>query len=159
MGMVRDGIKPVADAIGITPEQLLTELRSGKSIADVAKAHSVSEAKVVAAIEAEANKRIDDAVAKGRLTSDQAAKIKAKLHDGIVKMVEHAGGAMPFGGRRRGDAGHGSSTKSPPTTGPATKPPPSTSAPTTRAPATSAPATTVAPSTTEATTTEPPTTN
>ena len=158
MGMLREGIKPVADAIGITPEQLLTELRSGKSIADVAKAHGVSEAKVVAAIEAQATKRIDEAVSKGHLTSDQAVKIKSKLHDLITKVVEHTGGPMPFGGGpfggRRGPEGHGPSTSSPPTTGPATSSPPSTSAPSTSAPSTSA-----APATTAAPTTAPPTTN
>ena len=154
MGMLRDGLKPVADAIGITPQQLLTELRSGKSIAQVAQAHGVSEAKVVAAIEAQATKRIDEAVTKGHLTSDQATKLKSNLHNAITKMVEHKAGDFPFGrGHDGGDPKH-APPAGPPTTAPTTKPAPSSSAPPTSTPSTTAaPATTGASSTTAPTTT------
>ena len=47
---LRAGLEKVAGVIGITPEELRTELQSGKSIAQVAQAHNVDPQKAIDAL-------------------------------------------------------------------------------------------------------------
>ena len=75
-----------APAIGITPEQLRTEL-PGKSLADVAKAHGKTAADVATALKNAAHARIDQAVAAGRLTADQATTQKTTIDQRIDQLV------------------------------------------------------------------------
>src|SRR5206468_2649785 len=63
-------LNAAATAIGITPQQLRTEL-AGKSLAQVAQAHGKNVADVATALKNAAHARIDQAVAAGRLTADQ----------------------------------------------------------------------------------------
>ena len=100
----------VASTIGITVEQLRTELGTDKSVADVAKAHGVDVQKVIDALVADATAHIDQAVTDGHLTAAQAATEKATLVDRITKRVNTAGfpGRGPDGpGGRGGRGGHG----------------------------------------------------
>ena len=144
-------ISVVADAIGITPEQLVQELRGGKSIADVAKGHGVNPQKVIDAIVKQANERIDGAVKEGHLDKARATDLKKNLVDQITKMVNGTLPPMPLGGPRDrgpfgphdhdgwagpGGPGQGGppSTMSPSTPKAAPTTPPSTLAPTTTAP-------------------------
>jgi hypothetical protein len=90
-------LQVAAQTIGITVDQLRTELQGGKTIAEVAKAHDVDPQKVIDAIVAESTKRIDEAVTNGKLTSDQAAKLKANLSDVASHIVNDA--HPPFGPR------------------------------------------------------------
>jgi ribosomal protein S20 len=110
--VIGQGLDTAATTIGITQDQLKTELQSGKSIADVAKAHSVDPQKVIDALTAAANKKLDDAVTAGTITSDQATKIKSNLSQMITAMVN--GQRPPMGGRggHRGPAGANGSTPS-----------------------------------------------
>jgi transposase-like protein len=78
-----------AKAIGVTTTDLVTELRSGKSVADVAGEHGVSVQTVVNALVAAADARVDKAVANHKLTLDQASTIKAKLPALATKAVNH----------------------------------------------------------------------
>lgn len=87
----------VAQALGLTPYQLRTELRSGKSIAQIAKDHNVDVNKVIDRIVEDASKKIDRAEQNGRITSQQAEKIKTNLRDAITKIVNGQGPGM-FGG-------------------------------------------------------------
>jgi DNA-directed RNA polymerase specialized sigma subunit len=96
-GLVKAGLDTIATTIGITRDQLRTELQGGKTIAEVAKAHDVDPQKVIDAIVAESTKRIDEAVTNGKLTSDQAAKLKANLSDVASHIVNDA--HPPFGPR------------------------------------------------------------
>jgi polyhydroxyalkanoate synthesis regulator phasin len=75
-----------AAAIGITPQQLRTEL-AGKSLADVAKAHGKTAADVATALKNAAHTRIDQAVTAGRLTADQANTQKAQVDQRIDQQV------------------------------------------------------------------------
>src|SRR5690349_18648351 len=66
---------PLASAaavIGITVEQLRTELATGLSIAQVAANHGSSGQAVIDALVAEAKAKLDAAVAAGRITQAQA---------------------------------------------------------------------------------------
>jgi hypothetical protein len=78
-----------AKAIGVTPAALVTELRSGKSIATVAGEHSVSAQTVVNDLTSAADAKITQAVADHKLTSAQASKIEAALPARLAKLVNH----------------------------------------------------------------------
>ena len=77
----------VAEALGMTEADLHASLRSGKSIADVAKEKNVDLQKVIDAIVAAETKRIDEAVAAGRFTQAQGDAKKAGLVERITERV------------------------------------------------------------------------
>ena len=99
----------VAKALGITAEELRTELQSGKSIADVAKAKGVDVEKVKAAITADLKAHLDEEVASGEHTQAEAdaklAEMTSRLDD-IVNGVRPAGMPGDMGGHG-GKGGHG----------------------------------------------------
>jgi hypothetical protein len=78
-----------ATTIGITPQALVAELKSGKSIAQVAGEHGSSGQAVVTALTTAADAQVADAVTAGTLTSAQGAKIDARLPVRIAKLVNH----------------------------------------------------------------------
>jgi len=82
------GIAVSAKTIGITPQALVTELRAGKSVAQVATEHNVSSQTVVNALVGAADAKVDQAVANNKLTSAEAAKIKAALPAYLTKAVD-----------------------------------------------------------------------
>jgi len=89
------GLDAAAKALGITADELRTELQKGSSIADVAKAKGVDPATVTDALVAEATTRIDEQVANGKVTRDEADQWIAQLKDRIAAMVN---GELPAGG-------------------------------------------------------------
>jgi hypothetical protein len=85
----------VADALGITPEQLRTELEAGKSLADVAAAHGVAEQTLIDAIVNDHKTHLAADVAAGRLTQAEADQRLADLASHVKDMVEHARPVAP----------------------------------------------------------------
>jgi hypothetical protein len=104
---VKDALDPVAKALGITTDELQTDLRNGQSIADIAKAKNVDLNTIVDELVKEAQSRFDDAVTKGKLTQDQADRFEARLKERITDMLNHAlpAGLGDFGFRFRGGPG------------------------------------------------------
>jgi hypothetical protein len=86
-----------AKALGMSKSDLMTQLRSGKSLAAVAKAKGVDVQKVVDALVAEAKQRLADAVKNGRLTQAQADQRLKNLTARITAEVNATGPARPFG--------------------------------------------------------------
>ncbi len=85
---LRGGVFPdIAKAIGVTPEELRDGLRSGKSIADLAKSKGKTLDDVRKALKADAKTAADKAVKDGDLTRDQADK----MLKGLDAMLEHLG--------------------------------------------------------------------
>lgn len=80
-------MKNAATTIGIEPKALATELKSGKTIAEVATEHNVSVQTVIDNAVAQANAAVDKALASGTITTEQAAKIKSQLVERITKLV------------------------------------------------------------------------
>ena len=76
-----DVIGAASDALGITPRQLFRELRSGKNLSEVAKAHGKSIADVRDAIGSAVKKHLDEEVSEGHLTQDQADEILQHVTD------------------------------------------------------------------------------
>jgi hypothetical protein len=81
--------------------QLRTELESGKSLAQVAKAHGKSVDGLIDALVAAAKNKLDDAVSAGRLTKDQETEMLSVLKDRITNAVNstHGPGEPHFRGR------------------------------------------------------------
>ncbi len=79
-----------AATIGVSRQDLVRELRSGKSIADVAGAHGVSVQSVVATLVDAADAQVRKAQSAHTLDSIQAAKIQAALPGRVTKLVDHA---------------------------------------------------------------------
>ena len=96
-----------AKALGMTPTDLLGQLRSGKSLAAVAKAKGVAVQKVVDALVAQAKQRLADDVKSGRLTQAQADQRLKNLSDRITAKVNATRPEGP-GGFGRGRFGPGS---------------------------------------------------
>ena len=118
-GFVKPDMLNVASkALGISADDLATQLRSGSSLADIAKSKNVDVQKVIDALVADANSKIDQGVKDGKLTNDQATNIKSNLKDRITNMVNnaHPGGpgrhhGFGFGGPPPGD-NQGATTQS-----------------------------------------------
>ena len=99
-GGLRAGLDTAATAIGITPEQLRTEL-PGKSLAQVAQAHGKSGTDVATALKNAEHQRVDQAVSSGRLTADQANTQKTQSDqriDQLINQVMPQRGANGTGG-------------------------------------------------------------
>ena len=88
-GVLGNKLDAAAKALGITADQLMTDLRNGKSIADVAKAKSVDVNKVIDAIVSDAQSAIDAAVKDGHLTQDEATNLKKDLKAHITDLVNN----------------------------------------------------------------------
>lgn len=94
----RAGLAVAAQTIGIDAQQLVSEIRSGKTVAEVAQAHNVDPQNVIDALVAAATKHIDEAVAKGALDASRAAELKSHLVERITKLVNetpHRASAQP----------------------------------------------------------------
>lgn len=89
-GRPADVFGAAAGALGITTEQLFDQLRSGKTLADVAKAHGKSLEDVRSAMKAAVEKHLDEEVAEGDLSKAEA---KAMLE----RMTEHLDDLGRFG--------------------------------------------------------------
>jgi polyhydroxyalkanoate synthesis regulator phasin len=92
------GLDAAATYLGLTDAQLRTQLESGKSLADVAKAQNKSVDGLVQAIVDAAKKKLDAAVAAGRLTQSRADSILADLKSDAADFVN--GTAPRFGHRQ-----------------------------------------------------------
>jgi len=83
----RAGVKLAAKTIGITPADLVKELRAGKTIAAVATEHGVQPQAVIDALKAAATKRIEAAKAAGKITAERAARLEHWFDLAIPKFV------------------------------------------------------------------------
>jgi ribosomal protein S20 len=84
-------LKQVASILGIDPTQLMTQLKAGQSIADIAAAQGKDEQTVINTLMTQATTKINAAVQAGKLTQDKATQMEAKLPDRIKKLVERKG--------------------------------------------------------------------
>ena len=76
-----------ATFLGVTPAELRTDLESGKTLADVAKAKGKAVSDLVAALVSDEKKELAAAVAAGRITADQEKTIEADLEQRTTDLV------------------------------------------------------------------------
>ena len=93
--------------LGITEEQLRSELANGKTLAQVAKAHGKTAAGLVDALVADVQKKLDAAVKAGKLTQSEADDMAAELKSHITDLVDGKFPAPPFGGPEGFHGGRG----------------------------------------------------
>lgn len=98
-------LETIAGVLGTDVETLRSQLAEGKTIAEIAGDKTQA---VIDALVAEANAKIDEAVANGRLTQEQADQLKTKTAEMISKFVNEGGPLKKFGkgfGRGHHDRG------------------------------------------------------
>lgn len=98
----REGVDAAATALGMTAEELRTELRSGSTIAQVAEAKGVELQTVIDAMVAEVKEELDEAVTAGRITQEKADERLASATERITERVNRTGKPDDA---RRGDRG------------------------------------------------------
>ena len=81
------GLDTAAAYLGISDDELQTQLEDGKSLADVAKANGKSVDGLVDVLVADAKKHLDEAVADGHITKAQETQMLSHVQDGITAMV------------------------------------------------------------------------
>jgi ribosomal protein S20 len=86
-GAHTDFLATAADYLGMSEDQL-REALDDKTLAEIANDKGKSVSGLVAALVASEEKKIDEAVAGGRITKAQATEIKARLHDRMQALVD-----------------------------------------------------------------------
>ena len=95
-----------ADKLGMSLTDLLTELENDKSIAAVAAERGVDTQVIVDAYLAQAKEKLDEAVAEGDITQNQADYQLEKLQERITDQLDNTGlGGLRGGGRHGGPKG------------------------------------------------------
>lgn len=83
------GLDAAASYLGLTEAQLRTQLSSGKTLAQVAKARDKSVDGLVDALVKDANAKLDQAVKDGKLTQAQATEIKQGQRERLADFVNN----------------------------------------------------------------------
>jgi hypothetical protein len=97
----------LATTLKLTQEELKTQLHSGKSLADVAKAQSVDIADVKTALTSDFSARLAEEVTSGKHTQAEADAKLAEFKTNLDTMVNRVGRAGGMKGEGRGPGGHG----------------------------------------------------
>ena len=102
------GLSTVAEALGVSEDDLRGALEDGQTIAEVAEEQGVEVQDVVDAVVAAQQERLDEAVADGDLTQEEADEIAADVEERVTAFVN--GEMPPLGdgmGHGPGPGGHG----------------------------------------------------
>jgi len=99
-GPVAGGLDAAAKYLGLSRSDLVSQLRSGKSLADIAKAHGKTAGGLESAIRFAVKARLDKAVTAKRITSSEEQAILSKLDAAISSLVQS--GAGVWAGPRHG---------------------------------------------------------
>jgi len=88
-GMHGGLLQTAATFLGMSVSDLLTDLKSGKTLADEAKAKGKSVDDLVSALLAPAKKHLDQAVTDGKITQSQETAILNKMTEGLTNLVNN----------------------------------------------------------------------
>jgi len=100
-----DLMESAASSLGISTDDLMTQLKDGKSLADVAEAQGVSVDTLKADLLAQVKTNLDTLVSDGKITQSQADEMYSRTESHIDQIISATG---PFpGGCRRGGPGLG----------------------------------------------------
>ncbi|HEU4973744.1 MAG TPA: hypothetical protein VFT50_01545 [Baekduia sp.] len=116
-GPMGAGLDAAAKALGLQRDALLTQLRAGKSLADVAKAQGKSADDVKAAIRTAVTQQLDAAVKAKRLTADQRQHVLDDLDEHLDDLVNGSFDGPPRGPHGPGPHGPGPDGMMPPAGG------------------------------------------
>jgi transposase-like protein len=85
--LARQGVTLAAKTINIPRADFVTELRTGKTIAEIATGHGVQPQTVIDALKAAAHTKIEAAKAAGKLTAARATRLERRFDRVIPKFV------------------------------------------------------------------------
>jgi hypothetical protein len=102
------GAAHLAQFLGIQPKDLMSELHSGKSLAQVAQAHGKTVDQLKTFISDQTKTRLDAAVRAGKITQTQADAALKRLTDNLDALVNRV---PPAHGQRIGQGGPGGAPK------------------------------------------------
>jgi polyhydroxyalkanoate synthesis regulator phasin/tellurite resistance protein len=94
-----------ADALGISRDELEDRLRDGKTVEEIAKAEGKSLGDVRRAVEGKLEQQLDEAVDDGRLTREQADRLRSRMSgllDDLGRFPLVRPGPPPWAGDARG---------------------------------------------------------
>jgi len=102
------GLEAAAGALSISVDELSAELRSGRTIAEVAAERGVDVQTVIDAMVGELRTRLEERVAAGDLTQEQVDEKLAEATERITEQVDESMPTRPAGprGGRGGPGGH-----------------------------------------------------
>jgi hypothetical protein len=95
------GLDAAATYLGLSEDALRTQLQSGKSLADVAKAQNKDVAGLKAAMKAAVTKQLDQAVTDKHLTADERTKILADIDSRLDDVIAGKAPKRPDGPKFR----------------------------------------------------------
>lgn len=104
MGAIKEASEELASVLNLTQDELRTQLRSGKSLAEIAEAQDVDVDDVKKVLTDEFSVHLDEHVAEGTITREQADARLAKFTERLDDMVNKS---LPEAGRHGGRRGHG----------------------------------------------------
>jgi len=82
----------LTDLLGLDPQELMTQLRDGKTLAEIATEQNVDPQAVIDALVAEATTRLDQAVTDGRIDQAEADQ---KLADATTRITDMVNNGRP----------------------------------------------------------------
>lgn len=94
----------VADTVGLSTEEIRDRVDVGETLGEIA---GDQRAALADALVAERSAHIDEQVAEGRLTAEQAEEMKAELPERVDAMLDGEGRPMGGPGHRHGPGGPG----------------------------------------------------
>ncbi len=103
-GAIRQGLGAAATALGMPEQELVSALRGGQTLAQVAQGRGVDPQVVVDALVAEVKAHLDEEVASGEHTQEEADQKLATATERITDMVNNG---RPERGEGRGPGGRG----------------------------------------------------
>ena len=104
-GPARGLFAEVAKALNMKPEDLMAQLKAGKTLKQVIEGQGSTVAKVVDVLYADLKTRLDAAVKAGKLTQAQEDQRLATFKDRTTKVIENAGSKKPPAGQPKGHSG------------------------------------------------------
>ncbi|MBE3596179.1 MAG: hypothetical protein IMW86_03945 [Hydrogenibacillus sp.] len=93
-GPGRGGFGPLAvgqdlsNMLGLQPDELQNELKNGKSLAQIAEAHGIAKADLIARLTDAVKQKLDERVQSGKMTQEQADQALAKFKQRVETMVD-----------------------------------------------------------------------
>jgi plasmid maintenance system antidote protein VapI len=105
MGGFKTTLKPLADALGMAPQDVISALSSGKKVSDLAASKGMTVTQVQDKILAAVKARLGQAVKSGKLTQAQADQAYSKLQQNIASgnwINQLQNGCQGFQGRNQG---------------------------------------------------------
>jgi polyhydroxyalkanoate synthesis regulator phasin len=101
----------IAEFLGVTSEEIRDALIDGSTLGEIAEANGSSAAELITFMVEQASERLDEAVAEGRITEEEAAErlaeITERITEGVTDGFEGPGPCFGHGpgGRRHGGPG------------------------------------------------------